>query len=94
MILHIQAQHFNPQNELIAFITQKVNKLCRFNNRISKGEIHLILDDSTGTLNKVCEIKIAAPGNDIYASARANTFEEATTKNIDALEHQIQKSRT
>ncbi len=94
MILHIQARHFNPQNKLIALITQKINKLSLLNKQIQKGEVRLILEDTTEPTNKVCEIKLAAHGNDIFASSRGNSFEEATTKNIDALQQQIKKHFT
>ena len=44
--------------------------------------------------NKLCDIRMIIPGNDLLAGARGNTFEEATMQTIEALERQIHKKET
>ena len=46
-----------------------------------------------GTDNKVCEIRLAVPGNDLFAKKHSDSFEDAVTKVIDALREQIEKMK-
>jgi putative sigma-54 modulation protein len=47
------------------------------------------LDKSDSRDNKISEIKLLIPGNDLFATKQSTSFEEATTKTIDALKHQV-----
>ena len=55
------------------------------------SEVFLRLDNSNTKENKVCQIRLAIPGNDLLASARSKTFEQATLKVVKELKRQTQK---
>ncbi len=91
MQLSIQSLHFTAKPELNDFVTEKVNKLERFNSKIESASISLRLDKDDKTENKICEIRLAIPGNDIFSKHQCSTFEEAVKKTVDALQSQLEK---
>jgi putative sigma-54 modulation protein len=93
MKIQVQSIHFNADKKLLAFIHEKVDKLGLFNERIIGGEVFLRLDKSSDAENKIAEIKLAIPGNDLFAKKQCKSFEEATDKAIEAIRTQIIKSK-
>ena len=93
MNLKIQSIHFDADKKLIEFVEEKVQKLSRFNEDLIKGEVFLKLDHASTTENKVAEIKIHIPGNELFVKKQCKTFEEAVDKGVDALTIQIKKHK-
>lgn len=91
MKLTIQTPNFKMKPELNNFITEKVNKLTHFHDRIEAADVCLKLEKSGQDDNKVCEIRLSVPGKDLFAKRQSNTFEEAADKVLDALQQQIKK---
>jgi putative sigma-54 modulation protein len=87
----IQSPDFKAQPELIDFVNEKVEKLALFSDRIIESRVLLKLDKSDSKENKISEIKLIIPGNDLFASKQAKSFEEATAKAVDALRKQIEE---
>jgi len=94
MKLTIQSLHFTEKYELNNFVTDKVNKLSHLYNKIESAQVCLKLDKSDQTENKVCEIRLAIPGNDLFAKRQCQTFEDATNQVVDILQRQIKKMKT
>ena len=94
MELIIQSLHFTVKQELNNFVAEKVNRLSHFYNKIESAKVCLKLDKSDKTDNKVCEIRLAVPGNDLFAKRQSATFEKATNEAVDALLQQIKKMKT
>ena len=94
MKIKIQSLHFKANEQLEEFVQNKVSKLSHFNDRIVSGEVCLKLDKSKELDNKVCEIRLAIPGNDLFAKKQCTTFEEATNEVIDALQKQLRRKKT
>ncbi len=94
MKIKIQSIAFNSKQELKDFVYEKVNTLVRFYRKIIGSEIYMKIDNSHPMVNKVCQIRLAIPGYDLWASARSETFEQATLKVIKALKKQIPKLKT
>jgi putative sigma-54 modulation protein len=91
MEIKIQSVHFDADKKLLAFIEQKVGKLKIIHDRIVKSEVTLRLDKSDKNENKITEIKLHVPGNDLFAKKQCSTFEEATDLAIEALKTQIKR---
>jgi putative sigma-54 modulation protein len=89
MKIIIQTPDFKADQKLIDFVTGKVEKLGKFSDRIHEANVTLKLDKSETRENKICEIKLAIPGNDLFASRQCKTFEEAAAKSSDAVRSQI-----
>lgn len=89
----IQTPEFKAKQELLDLVEEKVSKLERFNERIIDARVTLKLDKSDTRENKICEIKIAIPGNDLYVSKQAETFEEAIAFATDAIKRQVVEAK-
>jgi putative sigma-54 modulation protein len=93
MKVRIQSIHFNADNGLLEFIQEKVDKLVHFYDHIIDGEVFLKLDKSSDLQNKIVQIKLAIPGNDLITRHQCRTFEEATDLCVEALSRQIKKHK-
>jgi putative sigma-54 modulation protein len=94
MITNIQSIGFTAHDELITFVNERTAKLGHYLESIISSEVCLSTDKSDTKENKVCDIRLVIPGNDLLASAQCKSFEEATTKAADALMKQIEKHKT
>ncbi|MEO0312706.1 MAG: ribosome-associated translation inhibitor RaiA [Bacteroidota bacterium] len=93
MKLKVQSIHFDADKKLLAFIQEKADKLTHFYDHIIGGEVYLKLDKSSDNANKVVQISLQIPGNDLHAKEQCRTFEEATDLCVDALTKQIKKHK-
>lgn len=93
MRVKIQSIHFDADQKLLNFIESKVGKLNTFSNSIIDGEVFLRLDKSASHENKIAEIKLLVPGNDLFAKRQCKTFEEATDLAVEALRRQLKKQK-
>jgi ribosomal subunit interface protein len=94
MNINIQTLDFNAKEELNEFVKEKVARLGRYLDNIISYEITLRIDKSETNDNKIADIRLVVPGNDLLASSRAASFEKATAQAIEALERQIEKRKT
>jgi putative sigma-54 modulation protein len=89
MKIDIQTPGFDGQQALLDYTEQKVNKLGHFSERIMEARVCLKVDRSDTRSNKVCEIILAIPGNDLFASKQSESFEDAISKTVHALKEQV-----
>ncbi|MDQ3142748.1 MAG: HPF/RaiA family ribosome-associated protein [Bacteroidota bacterium] len=94
MKAEFQSIAFTSKQELKSVICEKVHSLVHFYKDVIGCEIFLRFDNSHTRDNKVCKIKLAIPGNDLLATARSKTFDQATLKIVKALKRQIQNLKT
>lgn len=62
--------------------------------KIDAAQVCLKLEKSDVNDNKICEIRLVVPGNDLFAKRQSATFEDAANEAIDALQQQIKKMKT
>jgi putative sigma-54 modulation protein len=91
MNIQIQSIHFTADSKLLGFVNEKVGKLSHFYDGIISSEIFLRLDNSENSTNKIAEIKLNVPGNDLYVKRQCRTFEEAIDTGIVALSKQVKR---
>ncbi|TRX64319.1 ribosome hibernation-promoting factor, HPF/YfiA family [Carboxylicivirga sp. M1479] len=91
MNITIQSVRFDASVQLEEFIQQKVGKLEQFFDGIVSAEVILKLDKSDSTENKVVEISLSLPGNELFAKKQNKTFEEGVDLAVDALRKQLIK---
>lgn len=94
MNITIQPKDFTAKEGLTDFIKEKAEKLFRMYDKIISCEVVLKIDKSETKENKVCDMRLMIPGNDLLASAQCQTFEEAAVQAIKSLEKQIEKRKT
>lgn len=93
MKIRVQSIHFSADVKLLDFIQKKADKLDQFFDQIISGEVYLKLENTEDEANKITEIKLLIPGNDLFAKEQCKTFEEATDKAIESLKRQIDKHK-
>lgn len=89
MRVNIQSVHFKADRKLETFINSKVEKLETYFDGLISGDVTLKLENVDDEENKVTEIKLVMPGNDLFAKKQCKTFEEATDQAVDALRRQL-----
>ena len=93
MKIRVQSIHFDADSRLLQFIQEKVDKLLQFYDHIIGGEVFLKIDKSSDNKNKMVQIEIQLPGNDILAKEQCKTFEEATDLCMETLSRQIKRHK-
>jgi len=94
MKITVQSIHFTADKKLLDFIQKKVDKLETFYDHIISGEVYLKLENVEDEANKIAEIKLLLPGNQIFAKEKCKSFEEATDLAVESLRKQIEKHKT
>jgi len=93
MNVTIQSVHFDATSQLQEFITKKVGKLGKFSDSIVDAEVILKVIKPETANNKEASIKLNVKQGELFANKVADTFEEATTMCIEALEKQVLKTK-
>lgn len=94
MKITVQSIHFTADKKLLAFIEKKTQKLDQISDQIISAEVYLKLENTEDEQNKITEVKLALPGNQMFAKEQCKTFEEATDLAIESLRRQIDKHKT
>lgn len=91
MKIDIQTVGFEPEQELLDFTNEKINKLNRFFENITGIDVYLksIHDDNDKT--KVAEVKVFLPGPSIYAESQTDTFHGSIDEAIEKVKKQLKK---
>lgn len=93
MKIQVHSIHFDADQKLVDFIQKKANKLDTFFDRIIDGEVFLRLDKDDSHENKIVEIKINIPGNQLFAKEKSRSFEAGTDEAIEAIRRQLKKHK-
>ncbi len=91
MKLQIHSIRFDANEKLIDLIKKKLNKLETFYDRIIDGEVFLKIENDESRVNKIIEIKLNIPGDQLFAKVRARSFEIGADEATEALRRQIKK---
>ncbi|MBX2962172.1 MAG: ribosome-associated translation inhibitor RaiA [Cyclobacteriaceae bacterium] len=91
MKINIQAIDFSPKQDLLDLVNEKIEKLERFSDRIVESRVVLRVEKSEKRDNKICEIRLVIPGNDLFVSKKFESFEEAVFKATETLQRQIKE---
>jgi len=93
MKIKINSVRFKADKKLEDFVSEKVSKLENYFEGVISSEVTLRLDKNMQMGNKVAEIRINIPGNDLFARKQAASFEQATDIAVEALRKQITKHK-
>ena len=93
MKVNISSVHFKADAKLEDFIREKTAKLPTLFDGVHGCDVTLRLDGASNNENKIAEIKVMIPGNDLFAKKQAKSFEEAVDNSVDALKRQVKKHK-
>ncbi|XOV92352.1 MAG: ribosome hibernation-promoting factor, HPF/YfiA family [Bacteroidota bacterium] len=91
MKLQTHSIHFDADVKLIDFIQKRANKLDTFYDRIIDGEVFLRIEKDDSQENKIVEIKLNIPGQQLFAKEKAKSFEAGTDEAVESLRRQLKK---
>jgi putative sigma-54 modulation protein len=92
MNINIQSLKFKASSKLEEFITDKIERLTKhLPQEATNVDVVLKLEQDHQLGNKIVDVLLNIPGNDLFASKQAKTFEEACVDACDALRNQIEK---
>src|SRR5690606_26722587 len=94
MKVQVQSVNFRVDQKLVNFIQQRLDKLEQFFDHIIGANVFLKVDNNPTPENKVVEIHLNVPGNDLIVKKECTTFEEATDLSIDALRKQLDRHKS
>ena len=94
MQINIQSPGFTVKPVLTGFIQEKVEKLSNYYSEIISIDISLRVSNSNTKENKVCDLRLAIPGNDILASVQCKTFEEAVLAVVEIIKNRIKRKKS
>lgn len=94
MDFKVNTVHFTADQKLVDFIRDKVKKLELIYDHIISSEIYLRVDKSEPKENKIAEVKILLPGNELFAKKQCKSFEEAADLAVSALKKQVEKHKS
>ncbi len=91
MRVNINAVHFKADKKLVAFINEKLEKLTQVFDGVIDSEVSLKVDNTDARENKIAEIRVAIPGNNLYVKKQSATFEESADEAVEALRRQLKR---
>ena len=91
MEINIKAIKLDATDKLQEFIQKKVSKLDKFCDDIRKVEVSLKVVKPETSMNKEAGVKVLLPGDELFAEKVCDTFEEAITDCLEALEKQLSR---
>jgi len=93
MDFKVNTVHFSADEKLVEYIKDKVKKLEVIYDNIIASEVYLRIDKNESKENKIAEVKILLPGNELFAKKQCKSFEEAADLAVAALKKQVEKHK-
>ncbi|MEQ6123309.1 HPF/RaiA family ribosome-associated protein [Pseudotenacibaculum sp. MALMAid0570] len=93
MKVYTQSINFNASNTLLSFTQKKVESLAKFHDKIVDAEVFFKLENSSAKENKITEIKINVPGNELVVKKQFKTFEEGVSTAVESLKRRLKKTK-
>lgn len=93
MNVTISSLHFKADYKLEDFIREKTAKLETLFDGVIGCDVTLKVGPASNNENKIAEIRVMIPGNDLFAKKQAKSFEEAIDNAVDALKSQVKKHK-
>ena len=93
MKVNIQAVNFNVDRKLVDFTQERLDKLEKFYDKIVSSNVFLKVENTSDKENKIVEIRINVPGDDLMVKKIGKTFEEAVDSCTNSLERVLIKRK-
>lgn len=93
MKVNVQTPHFIADQKLINFIQKKMDKLERYYDRIIYADVFLRLENTKTKSNKIVEVLLSVPGDELIVKKQAKKFEEGVDNCAQSLERLLLKRK-
>lgn len=90
MKINLETIEFDGSQRLTEYTEKKVNGLTKYFDKIIAADVTL-KETSDSKNTSEAEIRLSVPGDILFASSRAESYEKALNETVSALERQIKK---
>jgi len=94
MNIVIQSVNFRADFALENFVREKVNKLFKHGDSIENVNVILRREEKGKIENKLCEIRLAIPGNDPVVKKSGDNYEKAILEAVDVLQKVLRRRKS
>ena len=94
MNVNIQTVRFNADGKLVDYVSEKLQKISTFHDRIIKIDVFLKLDNVVHNIkDKIAEIRVHVPKADFFVKATSKSFEASFDEAFEAIVNQIKRKK-
>ncbi|MBE7639869.1 MULTISPECIES: ribosome hibernation-promoting factor, HPF/YfiA family [Salegentibacter] len=93
MKVNVQSVNFNADQKLIDFIQRKLDRLENYYDKVIYADVFLKVQNTSAKDNKVTEILLSVPGDDIMVKKTCKKFEECVDECVSSLQRQLIKRK-
>ncbi|MBL0014168.1 MAG: ribosome-associated translation inhibitor RaiA [Flavobacterium sp.] len=93
MKVNVHAVNFAIDRKLVDFIQERMEKLEKYYDKIVSFDVFLKVEKTSDKENKIVEVKVHVPGDDLMVKKQCKTFEEAVELSAESLERLLVKRK-
>ncbi len=93
MKVNMQSVNFTVDRKLVDFIQRKMDKLENYYDKVIDADVYLKVENTSAKENKIAEIRVNIPGDDIVVKKTCKTFEEAADEATKSLQRALLKRK-
>ncbi|MFL2587654.1 MAG: HPF/RaiA family ribosome-associated protein [Flavobacteriaceae bacterium] len=93
MNINFQSVNYNADSKLIEFAEKRIKKISQFYLNIIDVFIYTKIENASDRVNKLAELKICIPGDDVVVKKTAKSFEEAISLAADSAERILKRHK-
>ena len=93
MKIEIQSINFTPNDDLVNFVNEKIEKLIFLDDGVINTDVFLKIEKPESPENKITEIHVHSSNGEYFAKKQCDTFEESIDVSVKALRKQLLKSK-
>ena len=93
MNINFQSVNYNADSKLIEFAEKRIKKISQFYLNIIDVFVYTKVENTNDRINKLAELKIGIPGDDVVVKKMAKSFEEAINLAADSAERILKRRK-
>lgn len=93
MTINIQYVQMPESESLSKIVTRNLQKMAHKYQFVIRADVFFKLGQGKDGNDKICEIKLSAPGPQLFAKSTEDNFEKAAAETISDLDRQLRKRK-
>ena len=93
MKVNVNAVNFSADRKLVDFVQLRMDKLDKYYDKIVSSDVFFKVENTSDKENKIVEVKIHVPGDELLVKKKCKTFEAALELAAESLERQLLKRK-
>ncbi|OQD41672.1 ribosome hibernation-promoting factor, HPF/YfiA family [Croceivirga radicis] len=93
MKVNSQSVNFDADQKLLNFVQGRMDKLELFYDKVISSDVYLKVQNTSSKENKIVEIKVQIPRDQLIVKKQCKSFEEAVDSACSSLERLLVKKK-